>query len=242
MITLHTFGSNFNLPDPSPFAMKTEVLLKMANLPYEIDSTGDISKAPKGKIPFIVDNGKTIADSSLIRFYLEDNYNIDFDTDADPVNIPSAFLAEKYGEDNLYFLLLSERWLNQKNFDKGPAIFFQDVPRIIRPFITKKVRKDIKQTLWLQGLGRHSQSEKALLVEKGSDMLAKLLRDKSFFGGNQPCGSDAFIFSLLSGVLIDFFEDPYRQYFASKENLVNYTNRMMALYYPNHKSKFMVVH
>ena len=197
MITLHSIGTKFNLPDPSPFAMKTEVLLKMAKLPYEIDATGDVSKAPKGKIPFIVDNGKTIADSSLIRFYLEETYNIDFDANANQADIPSAFLAEKYGEDNLYFLVLSERWLNQKNFEKGPKAFFQDVPRIMRPLVTRKVRKNIEKTLWLQGLGRHSPTEKVRLVEHGSDMLAKLLRDKKFFGGNQPCGSDAFIFSLF---------------------------------------------
>jgi len=60
-------------------------------------------------------------------------------------------------------------------------------------------------------------------------------------GGNQPSGSDAFIFSLFCGILNDFFDDPYRQYFANKENLVDYTNRMMALYYPNHKTKFKAI-
>ena len=73
MITLYTFGSSFNLPDPSPYVMKGEILLKMSKLPYEVDTTGDVTKAPKGKFPYIVDKGKTIADTSFIRFYLEKN-------------------------------------------------------------------------------------------------------------------------------------------------------------------------
>jgi hypothetical protein len=50
MITLYTFGPGWGLPDPSPFVMKAEMLLKIAGLPYRIDSKG-FSKAPKGKLP-----------------------------------------------------------------------------------------------------------------------------------------------------------------------------------------------
>jgi hypothetical protein len=32
MITLYTFGPYFGLPDPSPFVLKAEILLKMAEL------------------------------------------------------------------------------------------------------------------------------------------------------------------------------------------------------------------
>src|SRR5205809_2440263 len=34
VITLYSFGPGFGLPDPSPFVMKVEILLKMAKLPY----------------------------------------------------------------------------------------------------------------------------------------------------------------------------------------------------------------
>ncbi|MEL6910233.1 MAG: glutathione S-transferase C-terminal domain-containing protein [Cyanobacteria bacterium J06598_4] len=238
MITLYAFGSSFNLPDPSPYVMKTEILLKMAKLPYEKDTAGDVTKAPKGKFPYIVDDGKTIADSSLIRFYLEQEYKLDFDSQADPAALPSAFMAEKYCEDNLYFLLLSQRWLNQDNFEKGPKVYFERVPRLLRGFVSKKVIKDVKQTLWLQGLGRHTLAEKIQLVEQGSDMLARLLSDRQFFGGNAPCGADAFIASILCGILNDFFDCPYQEYFAEKENLVEYTKRMMQLFYPDYQPNF----
>ena len=47
VITLYSFGPAFGLPDPSPFVTKVETLLKMAKLPYGIDTSG-FAKAPKG--------------------------------------------------------------------------------------------------------------------------------------------------------------------------------------------------
>ncbi len=78
MITLYTFGPAFGLTDPSPFVTKAEVLLKMAGLPYRTDTKG-LSKAPKGKLPYIRDGGDIIANSSFIRRHLEKRYTIDFD-------------------------------------------------------------------------------------------------------------------------------------------------------------------
>lgn len=64
MITLYGFGRNFGLPDPSPFVTKAEVLLKMSGLTFQRDDTG-FNKAPKGKLPYIDDNGTIIADFDL---------------------------------------------------------------------------------------------------------------------------------------------------------------------------------
>ncbi len=74
MITLRSFGPAFGLPDPSPFVTKAEVLLKMAGLPYTVD-TGGFKKAPKGKLPYIDDDGETIADSTFIRWRWMDDAN-----------------------------------------------------------------------------------------------------------------------------------------------------------------------
>ena len=78
MITLYAFGPAFGLPDPSPFVSKVEVLLKMAGVPYRISTEG-FGKAPKGKLPYIDDDGARIADSTFIRWHLEKKYRIDFD-------------------------------------------------------------------------------------------------------------------------------------------------------------------
>src|SRR5688572_11570555 len=62
MITLYTFGPRFGLPDASPFVMKAELLLKMSGVDYRCIASGPRG-APKGKLPFIEDNGTKVADS-----------------------------------------------------------------------------------------------------------------------------------------------------------------------------------
>jgi hypothetical protein len=65
-ITLFNFGPAFGLPDSSPFVIKTEILLKMANLSYRTANSG-LRAAPKGKIPYFDDDGEIVADSTFIR-------------------------------------------------------------------------------------------------------------------------------------------------------------------------------
>ncbi len=71
MITLYQFPPCWDLPNASPFCMKVENYLRMSNLPYRTVSVLNPAKGPKGKLPFITDNGQTVADSSFILDYLK---------------------------------------------------------------------------------------------------------------------------------------------------------------------------
>ena len=53
MIKLYQFKPAFGLPNASPFCMKLETYLRMAQLPFVAPkiSLGDIGRAPKGKLP-----------------------------------------------------------------------------------------------------------------------------------------------------------------------------------------------
>ena len=62
MITLHAFGPAFGLADASPFVTKTLIHLKMSGQPFQVDTGhSGLLKAPKGKKPYIVDEGKVVA-------------------------------------------------------------------------------------------------------------------------------------------------------------------------------------
>jgi len=83
MITLYGFGPGFGLPEISPFVTKTEVQLKMAALAYRKERATPPA-SPKGQLPYIVDEGDRIADSTFIRAHLEGKYGFDFDA---PLNL-----------------------------------------------------------------------------------------------------------------------------------------------------------
>jgi hypothetical protein len=69
MRALHIFGAAFGLPDPSPFVVKADLLMKMSGLDYKITAGADVRKGPKQKVPYITDNDKNIRDSTLIRYW-----------------------------------------------------------------------------------------------------------------------------------------------------------------------------
>ena len=184
MITLYTFGPAFGLPDPSPFVTKVEVLLKMANLAYQTDSTG-FRRAPKRKLPYIDDDGEQVADSTFIRWHLENKYRIDFDKGLSAEQRAIAWAFEKMAEDNLHWTLVDARWLDEANFAKGPKNFFQNIPAPVRPPMVAFIRRKVKRALQGQGMGRHTGAEIVALGTRSIAAIADFLGPKPFFPGRR---------------------------------------------------------
>lgn len=231
MITLYTFGPFFGLPDPSPFVMKGEMLLKISGLPYQTDTRG-FMKAPKGKLPYIDDGGTLIADSTLIRLHLEQKHGIDFDKGLSPRDRGAAWAMDKMLEDHLYWHLIYWRWMNDSNFQRGPVNFFKRAPAIIRPFVVKSVRKRIKRNLWGHGLGRHNEAENNVMAARAVDAVSQMLGDNRYFMGAAPCGADATVFAFVAGTLCPTFDSPLRAKMEATPNLVAYAQRMMGEFFP----------
>ena len=230
MITLYTFGPNFGLPDPSPFCMKALVLLKMAGLEFKT-RTVDLRKAPKGKGPYMDDDGTMVPDTTFIRMHLETKYGIDFDQGLNDRERASAWAFEKLCEDNLYWAVVHSRWMRDDNFNAGPVKFFKAVPAPMRPIITSMVRRQIKRDLKGQGLGRHCEAEIVTIATRGIDSIAAFMGDRPYLMGDTPCGADAALFSTISGLLCDLFDTPLLAATSRHANLVSYRDRLMQQYF-----------
>ncbi len=230
MITLYTFAPFFGLPDASPFVTKAMVLLKLANLSYREDR-GGFKKAPKGKLPYLDDDGTIVADSTLIRFHLERKYGLDLDAGLDPTQRAVAWAVEKMCEEHLYWAIVATRWLDDANFAKGPAHFFDSLPWPLRPIVAALVRRRVASAARGQGLARHSPAERDRLAIHDIDALAVLLGDKAFLMGDSPCGADATVFAFVANLLPPQFDTPLLAATRRHENLVAYRDRLMAAYF-----------
>jgi glutathione S-transferase len=231
VITLYTFGPLFGLPDASPFVMKGEMLLKLSKLEYQTNNKG-FTRAPKGKLPYIDDNGTIVADSTLIRLYLEQKYGVDFDRSLSEREKGIAWATEKMLEDHLYWVLVYWRWMKDDNFQKGPANFFKRAPAFIRPLVIWMVRGKVRRSLHAHGIGRHQESEMTAMSDRAFDALSKLLGENKYLMGNEPCGADATAFAFIAGSLCPLFESPAHARARTLPNLIAYRERMMAEFYP----------
>lgn len=231
MITLYTFGPFFGLPDASPFVTKAMVLLKMAGLDYREDR-GGYGKAPKGKLPYIDDNGVKIADSTFIRRHIEAKYGFVYDAGLTAAQKAIAWAFERMCEDHLYWAILQARWLDDANFAAGPSRFFDAVPKPVRGLAAKLIRRRMANDLKAHGLGRHARAEIENLALEDIGALAVLLADQPYFFGAEPCGADATFYAFVAGLLAPVFETPLRMATGSHANLVAYAARMQARYFP----------
>ncbi len=84
MLKLFTLPGEGKIRSPSPFAWKTEAMLRLSGLDFEKEYVADLSKMPKGKVPVLQDGEKLIPDSSLIQRYLTETYGIDLDKHLTP--------------------------------------------------------------------------------------------------------------------------------------------------------------
>jgi glutathione S-transferase len=221
----------FGLPDPSPFVTKADVLLKMSGLPFQCRS-GNLHHAPKGKMPYIKDDGAKIGDSTLIRLHLEKKYAVNFDMHLSPVESGIAWAVEKMLEDNLYWAMLHARWMDDANFAKGPTNFFKPIPAPVRPLIVSMIRRNVRKNLHAHGLGRHSLSEIAALANRATDALSAVLNDKPYLMGASKCGADATAFAFALGILCPLFDTPIRAHAETHTNLVTYCDRMRKEFFP----------
>jgi glutathione S-transferase len=216
------------LSDPSPFVMKSEVQLKMSGLAYRTEKSRP-PEAPKGKIPYIQDASVLIGDSTFIREHFEQKYGVDLDAGLSPEQRATAWMVERVVEDHLYWATIYARWGVRENFDKGPAIFFGDAPAEVR----EAGRARVLDNLHGQGFGRHSLAEVAQLATRSFKALSDTLGERPYITGETICGADATLFAGLAAVLTPHFDTPIRDALLRHPNLVAYTDRMMARFYPS---------
>lgn len=231
MITLHTFGPQFQLPDPSPFVQKADVLLKISGIPFKT-CIGNLRRAPKGKMPFIEEDGKLLGDSTLIRLHLEQKYGVDFDKHLTPLQKGTAWAVEKMLEDNLYWATLNERWMDDDNFNKGPRHFFDAAPVLIRPIIVTTIRRLVRKNLYAHGLGRHTNQEITALAARTIEATANVLGDNTYLMGAHKCGADATVYAFTAANLTPHFRSELRTATQKYPNLVAYCDRMKREFHP----------
>ena len=232
MIILHQFPPAFGLPNASPFCLKLELYLRMADLPYRNRFTLELHKAPKGKLPWIDDDGRTVADSGLIIDYLKEKYGDPLDAGLNPEQRALALAIARLIEEHLYWAVLYGRWIAPQGWKMTRPAFFGTLPRPLRAIVPLVARRSMRAELQGHGMGRHSPEQIEAFGVADVDSLAALLGDQDYFLGTQPTLVDAIATAFLANVLMVPLETPIKTAAAGHNNLVAYCRRMATRYFP----------
>ncbi len=232
MITLYQFPPAFGLPNASPFCLKLELYLRMADLPYRNRYTLELHKTPKGKLPCIDHDGVTVADSGLIIDYLKHKFGDTLDGRLDESQRARALAITRLIEEHLYWALLYDRWIAPQGWEMTRPGFFAALPWPLRMIVPHVARRGIRAELQGHGIGRHAPEQIHALGVADIDALAALLGEQGYFLGARPTSVDAIATAFLANILMVPLETPIKAAAAGHANLVAYCRRMTRRYFP----------
>lgn len=221
--------------------MKVEAFLKIAEIPYQIIIEDNPSNAPKGKLPFIRDNGITISDSELIFDYLESKLDFKVDGHLSEHDKVLHHATIRMLDEHLYWALLYSRWIDAHNFNVMKAEIFSDTPPPLNGIKANKRRKQVQVQLEAHGLGKHSSEEIYQKAKKDLVVLSKILGDHQWFGGDFISKLDLAATAYLSQIMIEKLNSPLAEMLKQLGNLETYVVRSKRILFPgDHKKEFKI--
>src|ERR1700741_3203671 len=79
MITLYSYPELFGVADNNGYGLKVFAFMRLAGMPFRHEHIFDASLAPRGQLPYVVDDGETIGDSETIIAHLIGKYHLMID-------------------------------------------------------------------------------------------------------------------------------------------------------------------
>lgn len=227
MITLFSYPELFGVADNNGYGLKIFAILKLAGLPFVHEHVLDTSTAPRGQLPYILDNGETVGDSSTIITHLTTKHGLALDVDLTDAQRDIGHMVTRMLDD-LYWVMSYSRWKDEAFW---PA--FRDALMTEHPGLTaealQKAREFNAQRYYFQGIGRYEPQDAYARGLADLKVLANLIPADGYLFGSKPCTVDAGIYGFVANSLFYEIDTPLRRFIAAKPNLVRHCRAIHAM-------------
>jgi len=197
MITLYQF-------EISPFCDKVRRILNVKHVPYRIEEVppsktiSTVRKLnPAGKLPFITDDGETVADSTDIAHYLDERYPEPRLIPDDPHARALCHILEDWADESLYFYEMRLRFTlphNARRFIPELVKYERALVQRIAPLAMPVV---LRRTVASQGIGKKPIAVVLRDVERHLDAVRDLLGNERWLLGDRLSLADISVFAQL---------------------------------------------
>lgn len=142
------------------------------------------NSAPKKKIPWIIDQGERIGDSTLIIEHLTTirDVKIDDGLTSKELGLDQATVALL--EERIYWQLVYDRWIGG-GWPGVSAAFFASMPAIVQPAMRAFAKRMVRRQLWEQGTARHRADEVYAMAARDLAALAAIVSDGPYVHGEK---------------------------------------------------------
>lgn len=230
LVVYHLPGA-WGLPTVSPFCLKLDAFLRMTAIPQRAVIASTPFAGPKRKAPWIEHEGKKLGDSGFIIDYLRTRFSADPDASLTSQQRATAHAARRMIEESLYWTMVYDRWIVERNWKLFRNVVLGGVPEPIRSVIAPSARSGVRKQLRGHGIGLHTQDEIHAIGQRDISALADLLGDKPFFMGDAPTELDAAAYAQLANIMRAPIETPIKDHACAIAPLNAFLDRFHAKFY-----------
>ena len=220
MLTLYSYPPLFGVADNNGYGLKVYAFLKLAGVPFTHEHIFDASKAPRGQLPYIVDDGETVGDSGTILNYLIDKYRLAIDAGLTPAQRTQDLLTTRMLDD-LYWVMSYSRWKDERYWPR-----FRDVLKREHPALSDeglmKAREFNAQRYYYAGIGRYDPE--AAMARGLADLaaIADLIPGYGYVHGDTPSSIDAGLYGFIANIYFYDIDTPLKQFVVAHDNIVRH--------------------
>src|SRR5690349_22147314 len=157
MLILYSYPELFGVADNNGYGLKVYAFLKLAGVPFVHEHLFDASAAPRGQLPYVVDDGETIGDSETIIAHLVRKYHLTIDAALTPAQRTTSLLVTRMLDD-LYWVMSYSRWKDDRYFPAFRAALMREHPSVTEAALSK-AREFNFQRYYYAGIGRYAPEE-----------------------------------------------------------------------------------
>ncbi|MFZ3311672.1 MAG: glutathione S-transferase family protein [Xanthobacteraceae bacterium] len=220
MITLYSYPSLFGVADNNGYGLKVFAFLRLAGLPFRHEHLFEAAAAPRGQLPYIVDDGETIGDSSAIIAHLIAKYRLAIDAALTPVERDQDILISRMLDD-LYWVMSYSRWQDERYWPAFCAALIGEHPNLFEPGLLKAKEFNASR-YYYQGIGRYTPDEAYARGLGDLAVLAHTVPAQAFVHGATPGTVDAAIYGFIANIYFFAIDTPLKQFVVAHDNLVRH--------------------
>jgi glutathione S-transferase len=226
MLTLYSYPELFGVADNNGYGLKVFAFLKLTGLPFTHQHVFDASAAPRGQLPYIVDDGETIGDSETIIAHLTQKYRLTIDAALTPAQRMTDHLVIRMLDD-LYWVMSYSRWKDERYFLSFRDGFMAQHSSVDAAGLDK-AREYNAQRYHFQGIGRYAPDQAYARGVADLRVLADLIPENGYVHGARPTSIDAGIYGFVANIHFFPIETPLKAFVTAHPNLVRHCEAIHA--------------
>ncbi len=226
MVTLYSYPELFGVADNNGYGLKVFAFLKLTGVPFTHEHILDASKAPRGQLPYIVDDGDVVGDSEAILAYLTRKYRLTIDDGLTAAQRDINHLITRMLDD-LYWVMSYSRWKDERFWPAFAAALLREHPSLTEADL-RKAQEFNAQRYYYQGIGRYAPDEAYARGLADLQVLGNLISHSGFLHGAKPTSIDAGIYGFIANIYFYDIDTPLKQFVASHANLVRHCTAIHA--------------